>query len=55
MLDGVNVSYYFITNATKDGRFGGNDTSINYAGSYALKQDSSIVYGGWVALWVCGG
>jgi hypothetical protein len=43
-LDGINGTRYFITQATMDGRFGGNDT-VQYAGSNAHVQGTSIVYG----------
>jgi hypothetical protein len=43
-LDGINGTRYFITPDTMDGRFGGNDT-VQYAGSNAHVQGTSIVYG----------
>ena len=43
VLDGVNCTFNAITNA--DGRFGADDASIQYAGSYAMVSGHSIVYG----------
>ncbi len=42
---GYNISQYEITAQTMDGRFGANDTAINYAGSYAMASGDQIVYG----------
>lgn len=50
-LDGVNVTLHYITNETKDGRFGANDSAINYAGSYAMVSGHSIVYGFFGEFW----
>ena len=41
VLDGINCTFHAITNA--DGRYGGNDSAINYGGSYALVAGASIV------------
>lgn len=44
VLDGVHGTRWFITADTMDGRFGANDT-VQYAGSNAHTQGSTIVYG----------
>ena len=49
VLDGINCTLHTITNA--DGRFGANDSSIQYGGSYALVQGSNIVYGFFGEFW----
>ena len=49
VLDGINCTFNSITNA--DGRFGANDASIQYAGSYALVSGHSIVYGFFGEFW----
>ena len=49
VLDGVNCTFNAITNA--DGRFGADDASIQYAGSYAMVSGHSIVYGFFGEFW----
>jgi hypothetical protein len=48
-LDGVNCTLHTISNA--DGRFGANDSAINYAGSYSMVTGHSIVYGFFGEFW----
>ena len=45
MYRGFNVSQSVIDPATKDGRFGGNDTAINYAASFPCVAGNDIIYG----------
>ena len=49
VLDGINCTLNAITNA--DGRYGANDSAIQYGGSYALVAGSSIVYGFFGEFW----
>ena len=51
VLDGHNVTLHNITQATMDGRFGANDTAINYAGSYAMVLDHTLIYGFFGEFW----
>ena len=49
VLDGINCTFHAITNA--DGRYGGNDSAINYGGSYAQVEGHNIVYGFFGEFW----
>ena len=48
-LDGINCTFHSISNA--DGRFGANDSAINYAGSYAMVEGTNIAYGFFGEFW----
>lgn len=45
MCVGYNVSSQVLDPKTVDGRYGGNDTAINYAGNKALAVGDDVVFG----------
>jgi hypothetical protein len=51
---GYNVSLKIITAETKDGRFGGNSTGIQYGGNYAMALGTDVFYGFHGEFWKSG-
>ena len=49
VLDGVNCTFHAISNA--HGRFGANDSAIQYAGSYPMVDGHNIVFGFFGEFW----